>query len=343
MLNDGLLTEGHQVARLDGGVDVLWEPMWQIQVKLQPVERTLLTTPALRRLHFLHHGGASCLAMPHTYSRFQHVLGVFALVAHFCPDDELLRVAALLHDVGHAPFSHTLEKLDGVDHHRWTIDRLFSAPIVDILRQHNIDPQDVLDRIDGNPANLLRNHDGFVHADHLDSWVRSARASGLLSLPAPTLLTRLRLNGDYLDTDIETAELLVELIVAEARFHTSAVNLGLDTMLVELVRTALDTGVLTTNALSKMTDSMVEHVLFETSATAEAARQLWFRPDTVMVHKQQDDNLPSGAQVVPVHRLYLSVPLVNGQSAAEISPRIVTMFEKAQALLGTYAVFWRDG
>jgi len=50
-------------------------------------------------------------------NRLQHTLGVFSLVAHFCPENVLLRAAALLHDVGHAPFSHALERLDGVDHH----------------------------------------------------------------------------------------------------------------------------------------------------------------------------------------------------------------------------------
>ncbi|MFE6777413.1 HD domain-containing protein [Streptomyces sp. NPDC057676] len=42
---------------------------------------------------------------------------MLALVAHFRPDDEALRAAALLHDVGHPPLSHTAEGLAGLDHH----------------------------------------------------------------------------------------------------------------------------------------------------------------------------------------------------------------------------------
>jgi HD superfamily phosphohydrolase len=70
-------------ARLDGAADVLWEPLWQLGLKLRPVERALLTCAPLRRLHFVHHGGGACLSTYHTHSRLQHTLGVFSLIAHF--------------------------------------------------------------------------------------------------------------------------------------------------------------------------------------------------------------------------------------------------------------------
>jgi HD superfamily phosphohydrolase len=341
--DNSFLSVGHHIARLDGVDDQLWEPVWQLRTQLRPVERALLTTWPLRRLHFLHHGGAAYLAMPHTYSRLQHTLGVFALIVHFRPDDELLRLAALLHDVGHPPFSHTLEQLARVDHHRWTIDGILSPPIAGILHRHGLNPQAVLACIAGRPANLLRNQDGFVHADHLDSWVRSAHTSGLLPRPAPDLLARLRADGAYLDTDIETAEILLSLIMAEARFHTSAVNLGASTMLVHLVQRAFETGALTADALPGMTDGMLERLLFEAPATAEAARRLWHLPHTILARRLEDEDAPPGAHLVPVDRLYLSVPLTNGRPITEVSPRAAALVAGAQKLLGTYAVFWADG
>lgn len=341
--DNSFLAVGHHIARLDGADDQLWEPLWQLRIQLRPVEQALLTTWPLRRLHFLHHSGAAYLAMPHTYSRLQHTLGVFALIAHFRPDDELLRLAALLHDVGHPPFSHTLEQLAGVDHHRWTVDCILSPPIAGLLYRHGLNPQAVLACIDGQPANLLRNQDGFVHADHLDSWVRSAHTSGLLPLPALDLLARLRVHGAYLDTDIEAAEILLALIMAEAHFHTSAVNLGASTMLVHLVKKAFETGALTADALPGMTDGMLERILFEGPATAEAARRLWHLPHTILVRRLKgEDTLPE-AHLVPVDRLYLSVPLTNGRPITEVSPRAAALVAGAQKLLGTYAVFWEDG
>ena len=331
---------GDYFARLDGVAGMLWEPLWQIGVKLRPVEHALLTCSPLRRLHFVHHGGGSYLNTQHTHSRLQHTLGVFSLIAHFCPEDDLLRAAALLHDVGHAPFCHTLEGLDGVDHHRWTIDRILSPPIADVLIQHNLAPQAVLACISGESTNLLYNSDGILHADHLDSWVRSAQVGGILPLPAPELLAQLRLRGSYLDTSVETAELLVDLIVAEARFHCSAVNLGANTILRHLVQQLLDAGVLTVSILAGMTDSMVERILFETPVTAKEANRLWYRPHEIVVQRLGAEDAPPDVHIVQVDHLYLAMPLADGQPVTQVSPRAAALAAEAQQLRGTYVVYW---
>src|SRR3989442_14545577 len=162
-LEAGNVYPGHYRSRLDGDDGELWEPVWRLRTSLLPVERRLLVSPPVRRLHFLHLNGPAYLHTHHTASRLQHTLGVFALIAHLCPDDIYLRVAALLHDIGHAPFSHTLEHLAGVDHHHWTMERVSAPPIVDILHTHHLEPEHVLAHIAGHPANLLRNDRGIVH------------------------------------------------------------------------------------------------------------------------------------------------------------------------------------
>ncbi len=340
LTRDPFSGESIYLARLDGAADVLWEPLWRLRTELRPVEHALLTCPPVRRLHFVHHGGGALLSTPHTHSRLQHVLGVFALVAHFCPDDDLLRAAALLHDVGHAPFCHTLEGLDGVDHHHKTGDSVLSPPIADILAQHSLDPRTVLACIDGEPANFLRNNDGILHADHLDCWVRSAQVGGILPRPAPEILARLRLQGPYLDADVEIAELLVDLIVAEARFYCTAANLGPNTILKHLVQQLLDAGTLTVHDLATMTDSMVEHALFTNSITAEEARRLWYQTHAITAHRLGDKEPPPGAHVVQMDHLYLAMPLADGQTVTKVSLRAERLVAEAQELHGTYIVYW---
>jgi HD superfamily phosphohydrolase len=328
------------LARLDGASDVLWEPLWRIRTELRPVEHALLACQPLRRLHFVRHGGGSALTTHHTHSRLQHTLGVFALVAHFCQDDDALRTAALLHDVGHAPFSHALEQLDGIDHHRWTVETIVSLPIADILARHDLDPQAVVACVDGEPANILKNRDGILHADHLDSWIRSAQAGGILPQAAPEILDRLYMAGPHLTTDVETAEMLVELIVAEARFHCSMANMGPNTMLARLVRRLLDTGALAADDLATMVDTEVEQRLFEAPATKEEARRLWYRPQTVGVRRLTGDEVVPGAHVVHVDHLYLATPMVDGQTVVQVSSRAAELLGSARQLLGTYAVYW---
>lgn len=168
--------------RLDGALDELWEPMWRLPIQLYLEEIELIRSKPVRRLHFVRHGGASFINTHHTYSRLQHTLGVFALTAHFHPENRALRAAALLHDTGHAPFSHTFDSLEGVDHHQWTKEVVFSEEITSILSLAKIHPNEVMDYIDGTRRSMLRNKDGTLHADHLDSWVRSAFVGGYLPI-----------------------------------------------------------------------------------------------------------------------------------------------------------------
>ena len=109
---------------MDGGVaDVLGrggvhrDPVWRITVELTAVERSLLRCWPVRRLAFIAHAGASSISTAQRCTRLEHSLGVLALAARFAPHDHLARAAALLHDVGHLPLSHTIEGVAGSDHH----------------------------------------------------------------------------------------------------------------------------------------------------------------------------------------------------------------------------------
>ena len=51
---------------------------------------------------------------------------------------------------------------------------------------------------------------------------------------------------------------------------------------------------------------------------------------------------PPGAHVVQVDRLYLAMPLVDGEVVTQVSPRAAAMLAEARQLLGTYVVSWRE-
>jgi hypothetical protein len=125
-----------------------------------------------------------------THKRFEHSLGVMEVAGRIydqlfkrrLPDqvqkriaDELqnerkhywrrvVRIAGLLHDIGHLPFSHGAEKAllpDGWDHERLTAAMIKSSEIAGILKEDRppIEPEDVIDvawdareRAKANPA-----------------------------------------------------------------------------------------------------------------------------------------------------------------------------------------------
>lgn len=96
-------------------------------IRLEGVLLSLLEAPELQRLHSIHQLGLAYLVYPGAnHTRFEHSLGTYSVSSRMCEslqlDEDEARVvecAALLHDVGHLPYSHTLEF---VLHDRFGID-----------------------------------------------------------------------------------------------------------------------------------------------------------------------------------------------------------------------------
>ena len=88
----------------------------------------LIDTLAMQRLRRIKQMGFAWLVYPGAeHSRFGHALGAFHIAQRVARRLELdprvarhVKVAALLHDIGHGPFSHAFEHVfSGHDHERW--------------------------------------------------------------------------------------------------------------------------------------------------------------------------------------------------------------------------------
>jgi uncharacterized protein len=108
----------------------------------------LIDTPAIQRLRRIRQLGPASLTFHGAEtSRFTHSLGVMAIarraldrIVAAYPQLQIYRpivlCAALLHDIGHGPFSHTAEEVFGGHHEAWTRRILReSGPIRQLLDQ----------------------------------------------------------------------------------------------------------------------------------------------------------------------------------------------------------------
>ncbi|MFC5470391.1 HD domain-containing protein [Cohnella suwonensis] len=110
----------------------------------------LVNTPEFQRLRRIRQLGTSYLTFHGAeHSRFSHSLGVYEITrkiisqfernryADWPQEEKLLSLcASLLHDVGHGPFSHSLEQIFGTDHELWTAEIILGDTEVNrVLRE----------------------------------------------------------------------------------------------------------------------------------------------------------------------------------------------------------------
>lgn len=145
----------------------------------------------LRRIHQL--GGTYDVYHTAEHSRFAHSLGVYEVARRMVEevsglkelseeDKVTVMCAALLHDLGHGPFSHAFENITPVAHEVYTRRVILeNTEINQVLRQVSDDfPGKVASIIDYTHENDLLNQivSGQLDADRMDYLLRDAYFTG---------------------------------------------------------------------------------------------------------------------------------------------------------------------
>ena len=156
-------------------------------IEMEDYALRLLDSPVLQRLRYVRQLGFSFLVYPGAnHTRFEHSLGTMFLADVACrrfqlPEDEyrLVVSAALLHDIGHGPYSHASEPLMEQYLHR-THDEI--RPVIDtttagVLAEAGVDPEELSQVVEGkHPLS------GIIHGDfdvdRMDYLLRDAYYTG---------------------------------------------------------------------------------------------------------------------------------------------------------------------
>lgn len=170
---------------------------------LDGIAQQLLATKSMKRLAdigFLgaidySRKGSGRSAYRRKHTRLEHSIGVaflaqnYANIAGFSYKDRITLVAAaLLHDVGHAPLSHSLEPIFneyfGINHHQASRDYVlgnspFGKEILLILRSNGLDADNILSLIEGKSGAAYDYiFSGPINIDTLEGITRCRAMAG---------------------------------------------------------------------------------------------------------------------------------------------------------------------
>ncbi len=237
-------------------------------IKVEGMALDLLETLEVQRLNAIRQLGLTYLVFPGAnHTRLEHVLGTYHVAKEIAsnlslPEEEvrLATTAALLHDLGHGPFSHTLERVladkTGLDHMEVTrriilgdedsvpgMERNFFSDrprVPEILERWDANPKEVAELIEGcqsipplpgfeapappkGKAYLGQIIHGVLDADQIDFLLRDSLYTGVAHgiIDLPRLLATFRVADGNLVVDRKGLSAVEGMLVARGLMYTS--------------------------------------------------------------------------------------------------------------------------
>ncbi len=220
-------------------------------IKIEGIFLDFLEAPEIQRLYNIKQLGFAHLVFPGGHhTRFEHSLGTYFMAVKACEilelndaQKELVSCAAFLHDIGHGPFSHTLESILrnalNVDHVDLTEKLILGehtifdddekkiiepVTVFDILNNHSVDHHKIIDIIKGNGKDYLSQFlNSPVDVDQLDYLMRDAYYTGVAYglIDAERFLTSLTVVNGVLGISKKGVSVVENILMARTLMYSS--------------------------------------------------------------------------------------------------------------------------
>lgn len=168
-------------------------------IKICQDAKRIIDTPEYQRLRNIKQLGCVSYVFPcATHTRFEHSIGVYHLAKKYMDilnnnyftkiEYKLISIAALIHDLGHGPFSHLFDDFVGGKNHEYRSIELFKFMntkynlgysedninfIKDVIEPHNIESKDKK-----YCYQIVSNNNG-IDVDRMDYIMRDTKMTGL--------------------------------------------------------------------------------------------------------------------------------------------------------------------
>ncbi|NOZ77169.1 MAG: HD domain-containing protein [Euryarchaeota archaeon] len=245
---------------------------------LTQLEMDVIDTPQFQRLRRLKQLGTTYMVYPSAnHTRFEHSLGALHLAGRIAErlglsiEDRInLRLAALLHDIGHGPLSHTseelLERYLGKSHEKATEGIIQDSRVAGVLEDGGVSPRDVT-RVLSGQTQLKKLISSDFDVDRMDYLVRDAHHTGVAYgiIDLDRLVNTLELTDDDIVINERGLRAVEALLVARFLMiptvylhHTSRI---VDSMFLHATERAIEEGIFDYHSLVEMDDYDIQNVL----------------------------------------------------------------------------------
>ena len=199
-------------------------------IQLDALAVQIIDTPYFQRLRRIRQLGLSYLVYPGAnHTRFEHSLGSYYLackLTHLIEDPQVkkeIQIAALLHDIGHGPLSHTTEELI----HRYTRkthidveDIVEHTVIASILEAYEISPKQIVKHIKGQTyeSQILTSE---IDVDRMDYLIRDSHYTGVAYglIDHLRLLHEIHFHGNKLAVETGGLQAVEALLISRFFMH----------------------------------------------------------------------------------------------------------------------------
>ena len=237
-------------------------------ISLNKFEERIMDMPQFQRLRRIKQLGLISLIYPGaTHTRFEHSVGTMNLGSKLATEldlsndeVELIRASALLHDIGHGPFSHVSEGVLSVPHEELTKFVVTKTSMRDLLEE-KFDVNKIVDIVNGK-GYLGPIVSGELDVDRMDYLLRDSHNTGVAYgvIDYERIISNLTLeNGLILDIKgVQAAEgALVSryfMYPSVYQHHTTRI---VNSMFRRALKTVIDEGIINENDIYKYDDAEI--------------------------------------------------------------------------------------
>jgi hypothetical protein len=305
-----------------------FDPVYKWEIKLGNCEKEIVNTKLFKKLHHIFHVGLHAFISPLRHTRFEHSLGVFSLTKYFGFKREI-RIAALLHDVGHIAFSHSAEKVFGEGlHHKLTKKIILEGKIAKILKKYNFNPKEIFELTKKWP---LESEEEIMNLDHLDSFFRDTYFMGIHKTNPKNLIRFIKVKeGKIVTYNKNVAKEIMNLCLKDNERLTSDGAISCNCLGIKIFKLAKDLRVIDTKFLLKATEYEViaKMLLSKNRRLQTLVKDLLFNLGNYKAIKVKKGDFKL--------KLYLETIFLNKDPYWNIDRRFQRSIEKLRQKIGYY-------